>query len=98
MRVATVPALRNGDREKLARIACYPRAIATVADAPASSARLIIDEQAPLPGADFESTVDAAHLILAGGLADVVIASATSDAHNCNQPVQPDTPPVPSWQ
>jgi hypothetical protein len=43
-------------------------------------------------------TVNAAHLILAGGIADVVIASATSDAHNCNQPVQPDTPPVPSWQ
>jgi hypothetical protein len=49
MRVVAAPALRNGNREKLASIACYPRAIATVADAPASSARLIINEQAPLP-------------------------------------------------
>jgi hypothetical protein len=50
----------------------------------AGGARLIINEQAPVPGADFGLTVNAAHLIVAGGLADVVIASATSDAHNCN--------------
>ncbi len=50
----------------------------------AGGARLIINEQAPVPGADFGLTVNAAHLIVAGGIADVVIASATSDAHNCS--------------
>lgn len=50
----------------------------------AGGARLIINEQAPVPGADFGLTVNAAHIIVAGGVADVVVASTTSDAHNCS--------------
>lgn len=45
--------------------------------------RLIVDEQAPVPGADFGLTVNALHIVAAGGLADVVVGSATSDVHNC---------------
>ncbi|MFI6358498.1 hypothetical protein ACIBJF_39165 [Streptomyces sp. NPDC050743] len=39
-------------------------------------------EQTPVPGADFGLTVNAVHLA-AGGLVDVVVGSATSDAQNC---------------
>lgn len=46
--------------------------------------RLIVNEQRPVPGADFGLTVTAARLILPGGLGKVTIASATSDAHNCS--------------
>jgi O-glycosyl hydrolase len=46
--------------------------------------RLIVNEQRPVPGADFGLTVTAAHLILPAGLGQVTIASATSDAHNCS--------------
>lgn len=51
-------------------------------------ARLVVDEQVPVPGADFGTTVNAVHVIVPGllggaNLADVVIGSATSDAHNC---------------
>lgn len=50
----------------------------------AGGAELIINEQLPVPGADFGLTVNAVHLKAAGGLVDVVIASSTSDAHNCS--------------
>lgn len=46
--------------------------------------RLIVNEQRPVPGADYGLTVTAAHLILPPGLGQVTIASATSDAHNCS--------------
>ena len=42
----------------------------------------ILNEQIPVPGADKGLTVNAVH-IKALGLLDVVIASATSDIHNC---------------
>lgn len=47
-------------------------------------ARLIINEQRPVADADYGLTVNAAHLIVTGGVADIVVASATSDAHNCS--------------
>ena len=43
---------------------------------------LIFNEQAPVPGADQGLTVNAVH-IKALGLLDVVLASSTSDIHNC---------------
>jgi O-glycosyl hydrolase len=46
--------------------------------------RLIINEQQPVAGADNGLTVNAVHIILAGGVGDVVVASATSDVHNCS--------------
>ena len=46
--------------------------------------RLSVNEQRPVPGADFGLTVTAARLILPAGLGQVTIASATSDAHNCS--------------
>ncbi|MEV6054831.1 choice-of-anchor P family protein [Streptomyces sp. NPDC052107] len=61
----------------------------TVPTAPNSSidlgggAKLVVNEQTPVPGADFGLTVNAVHLTAAGGLVDVVVGSATSDAHNC---------------
>jgi hypothetical protein len=45
--------------------------------------RLVINEQKPVAGADHGLTVNAAHLTTAGGDTDIVIASATSDVHNC---------------
>lgn len=52
-------------------------------------ARLVIDEQTAVPGADFGTTVNAVHLILppllgSSNTADVVVGSATSAAHNCS--------------
>jgi hypothetical protein len=49
----------------------------------AGAAQLIINEQKPVNGADFGLTVNAVHLIAAGGAVDIVIASSTTDAHNC---------------
>jgi hypothetical protein len=46
--------------------------------------RLIINEQQPVAGADNGLTVNAVHVIVAGGAGDVVVASATSDVHNCS--------------
>jgi Nidogen-like/Bacterial Ig-like domain (group 3)/Carboxypeptidase regulatory-like domain len=51
-------------------------------------ARLVVNEQVPVPGADFGTTVNAVHVIVPGllggaDLADVVVGSATSDTHNC---------------
>lgn len=43
---------------------------------------LIFNEQIPVPGADQGLTVNAVH-VKALGLLDVVLASATSDIHNC---------------
>ena len=43
---------------------------------------LVFNEQTPVPGADQGMTVNAVH-IKALGLLDVVIASSTSDIHNC---------------
>jgi hypothetical protein len=45
--------------------------------------KLILNEQLPVPGADFGLTVNAVHLIALGGTVDVVLASSTSDMHNC---------------
>jgi hypothetical protein len=46
-------------------------------------AKLVVNEQVPVRGADHGLTVNAVHLTMADGTADVVIASATSDVHNC---------------
>lgn len=49
-------------------------------------ARLIFNEQLPVPGSDYGMTVNAVHLIVPSlllGNVDVVLASATSDIHNC---------------
>ncbi|QKW09936.1 hypothetical protein HUT18_29525 [Streptomyces sp. NA04227] len=46
-------------------------------------ARLVVNEQRPVPGAEHGRTVNAVHLTAANGAVDVVIASATSDVHNC---------------
>ncbi len=64
-------------------------ATVTVPTAPNSAiglpggAQLIVNEQSPVSGADFGLTVNAVHLTALGGTVDVVIGSATSDAHNC---------------
>ncbi|MEU1600910.1 choice-of-anchor P family protein [Streptomyces sp. NPDC005708] len=51
-------------------------------------ARLVVNEQTSVPGADFGTTVNAVHLVvpslLGGTTADVIVGSATSDAHNCS--------------
>lgn len=44
-------------------------------------AKLIINQQTRIPGG---LTVNAVHLIVSGGLADVIVGSSTSDAHNCS--------------
>jgi hypothetical protein len=49
----------------------------------AGGAKLIINEQLPIPGADHGLTVNAVHLIALGGLADVVVGSSSSAAYNC---------------
>ena len=49
----------------------------------AGLATLVLNEQVPVPGADKGLTVNALHLTGLGGAVDVVVASATSDAHNC---------------
>jgi hypothetical protein len=49
----------------------------------AGLAKLVLNEQLPVPGADKGLTVNALHLTGLGGAVDVVVASATSDAHNC---------------
>ncbi|MEY9844188.1 hypothetical protein ABH940_001255 [Streptacidiphilus sp. BW17] len=49
----------------------------------AGGAKLIINEQLPTPGTDPGLTVNAVHLVALGGLADVVVGSSTSGAHNC---------------
>lgn len=49
----------------------------------AGLAKLVLNEQTPVPGADKGLTVNALHLTGLGGAVDVVVASATSDAHNC---------------
>jgi hypothetical protein len=47
-------------------------------------AQIIVNEQKPVPGADFGLTVNAVHIIASGAVnADVVVGSATSDIHNC---------------
>jgi hypothetical protein len=45
--------------------------------------QLIINEQAPVTGADHGLTVNAVHVVLPGNLADIVLGSATSAVHNC---------------
>lgn len=45
--------------------------------------RLLVNEQTPVKGAEHGLTVNAIHLTALGGVADIVIASATSDVHNC---------------
>jgi hypothetical protein len=47
-------------------------------------AKLILNEQLPVPGADRGLTVNALHVLVLDGTVNVVVASATSDAHNCS--------------
>ncbi|THV34683.1 choice-of-anchor P family protein [Glycomyces buryatensis] len=47
------------------------------------AAKLVVNEQEPVSGADHGLTVNAVHLTAADGAVDIVIASATSDVHNC---------------
>ncbi|MGH3377569.1 MAG: choice-of-anchor P family protein [Actinoallomurus sp.] len=44
---------------------------------------LTVNEQIPVSGADAGLTVNGLHLNALGGTANLVLASATSDAHNC---------------
>src|SRR5262249_52138081 len=44
---------------------------------------LTVNEQVPVSGADAGLTVNGLHLDALGGTANLVIGSATSDAHNC---------------
>jgi hypothetical protein len=48
-------------------------------------AKLVLNEQKPVPGADAGLTVNAVHLVASALLAngDVIVGSATSDIHNC---------------
>jgi hypothetical protein len=46
-------------------------------------AKLVLNEQRPVPGADNGLTVNAVHLTALGGAVDVIVGSATSDVHNC---------------
>ncbi|WP_460530109.1 choice-of-anchor P family protein [Flindersiella endophytica] len=48
----------------------------------AGAARLVVNEHLPVNGAEHGLTVNAVHLV-SPGVADVIIASATSDVHNC---------------
>lgn len=48
-----------------------------------AGAKLLLNEQTPVPGADKGLTVNALHLQVLGGTVNVVVASAESDAHNC---------------
>ena len=48
------------------------------------AAKLILNEQTPVPGADKGLTVNALHVEVLDGTVDVVVASATSDAHDCS--------------
>jgi hypothetical protein len=68
------------------RIAGTPVTVPTTpnSETDLTGAHLIINEQTPVPGADYGLTVNAAHLTVAGGVGDVVVASATSDVHNCS--------------
>jgi hypothetical protein len=50
------------------------------------AAVLTLNEQIPVAGADHGLTVNAVHLIVPK-IADIVLASATSDIHNCFPPV-----------
>ncbi|MFF0266749.1 choice-of-anchor P family protein [Kribbella sp. NPDC004536] len=47
------------------------------------TARLVINEQLPVQGADHGLTVNAVHLTALGGTVDVIVGSTTSAAHNC---------------
>jgi hypothetical protein len=47
------------------------------------AAQLVVNEQLPVKDADYGLTVNALHLKDTAGLIDVVVASSTSDAHNC---------------
>lgn len=47
------------------------------------AARLVVNEQKPVADADHGVTVNAVHLTAADGHTDIVVASATSDVHNC---------------
>ncbi len=49
----------------------------------AGGARLVVNEQIPVDGADHGLTVNALHLSAAGDLVDVVVASARSGVHHC---------------
>ena len=49
----------------------------------AGGAKLVINEQLPVAGADHGLTVNAVHLIGLGGVIDIVIGSSSSAAHNC---------------
>jgi hypothetical protein len=51
----------------------------------AGGGAVILNEQSPVPGADFGLTVNAIHVSvhLLGVNVDVIVASATSDIHNC---------------
>ncbi|TDW18860.1 photosystem II stability/assembly factor-like uncharacterized protein [Kribbella kalugense] len=76
----------NGTTTLTLKIAGKP---VTVSDAPNSgidlggAARLVINEQVPVVGADHGLTVNAVHLTALGGAVDVVVGSTTSAAHNC---------------
>jgi hypothetical protein len=63
----------------LVNVSSAPNTVVNVA----GLAQLVINEQTPVPGADKGLTVNALHLTGLGGAVDVVVASATSDAHNC---------------
>jgi hypothetical protein len=49
----------------------------------AGGAQLIINEQTPVTGADHGISVTALHVVAAGGLADILVASSASGMHNC---------------
>jgi hypothetical protein len=49
----------------------------------AGVARLVLDEQLPVAGADHGLTVNALHLTGLDGAVDVVVGSSTSDTHHC---------------
>ena len=51
--------------------------------------KVVINEQLPVAGADKGLTVNAIHITIPG-LVDLIIASATTDIHNC-----PKAPPPP---
>jgi len=55
----------------------------------AGGARLVVNEQLPVAGADRGLTVNAVHLTALGGAVDVVVGSVTTGAHNCAPPENP---------
>jgi len=62
----------------------YSPAANTTLVLPSGLGKIVLNEQLPVAGADHGLTVNAIHITVPSLKTDVVVASATSDIHNCN--------------